>query len=168
MEHEERNSRMHLRVDSALRCFSRGFNCSQSIFAAYAPLLAELSHEQALRIAGGFGAGMGRLQDVCGAVTGAFMLIGLKHGMVQEGDLAAKEETYARVQEFARRFREKNGSLVCRELLGCDLGSDEGRRDFAERNLHTTICARCVRDAALLVEELIVTDRNDSSPSLPQ
>ena len=152
---------MTSKIEVAADCFSRGFNCAQAVFSTYAPL-AEVEQEDALRIATGFGAGMGRLQEVCGAVTGAFMLIGCKHGMVDAADSAAKETTYALMQDFARRFRELHGSTSCRDLLGCDLRTEDGKRQFVERDLLNVVCLPCVRDACAIVEETIF---NDSKPA---
>ena len=146
---------MKTRIDIAADCFKQGFNCAQSVFSTYAPLL-KIKKEDALRIATGFGGGMGRLQDVCGAVTGAFMVIGCKHGMVDSADSATKEKTYALVQEFAHKFRKLHGgNISCRELLGCDLNTAEGKLQFKERDLHNQVCLPCVRDASKLVEELL-------------
>ncbi len=109
----------------------------------------------ALRVAGAFGAGMGRMGETCGAVTGAFMVIGLKHGKTRAGDDDAREKTYALVQEFVERFRERNRTLICRELLGYDLGTPEGREAVAEQNLFLTVCPKFVRDAVEILEALL-------------
>ena len=111
-----------------------------------------IPEKDALRIACGFGGGMGRLQETCGAVTGAFMLIGCRYGMTEKDDRAAREKTYARVQEFADRFAEKNGSISCKTLLGCDLRSSEGKKYFNEHDLRETVCVKCVQDAVSIVE----------------
>ena len=148
---------MTSKIEAAADCFQEGFNCTQAVFSTYAPLV-DVKREDALRIATGFGAGMGRLQELCGAVTGAFMLIGCKHGMVDAADKAAKETTYALVQDFARRFRELHGSISCRDLLGCDLLTEEGRKQYSERDLSNVVCLPCVRDACTIVEETIFND----------
>jgi C_GCAxxG_C_C family probable redox protein len=114
-----------------------------------------LDEETALRVACGFGGGIGRLGLTCGAVTGAIMVIGLKYGKVKADDDAAKEKTYALVQEFAQRFRARNKSLNCTELLGCDLGTAEGREKVKEKNLAATVCEKAVRDAAEILEEML-------------
>jgi len=114
-----------------------------------------MDEQTALRVACGFGGGVGRLGLTCGAVTGAVMVIGLKYGKVKVDDDAAKEKTYALVQEFARRFRARNKSLNCTELLGYDLGTAEGREKVKEKNLATTVCEKAVRDAAEILEEIL-------------
>ena len=145
---------MTSRIESAVECFSRGYNCAQAVFSTYAPVLG-IPEEEALRVSTGFGAGMGRLQEVCGAVTGAFMLIGCKHSMVEPTDSATKEEAYALERQFAQCFRGLNGSILCKDLLHCDLTTQEGKKFFTENNLATTVCKRCVRDAATLAEEML-------------
>ncbi len=91
----------------------------------------------------------------CGAVTGAYMVIGLKYGKVKADDNEAKEKTYALVQEFSRRFVARNQSLNCTELLSCDLGTAEGREKAKEQNLMTTVCEKLVRDAVGILEEVL-------------
>ncbi len=140
--------------DEAEAAFHGAFNCAQAVFATFAPGLG-LEREQALRIAGGLGGGMGRMGEVCGAVSGAALTIGLKHGKSREEDNEARERTYALVQEFARRFRERHGHLLCRELLGCDVGTPEGRQRAHDSGLHDTLCPRLVRDAAEILEDLL-------------
>ncbi len=140
--------------DQAVECFAKGYACSQAVFSTYAPM-AGLDYESALRVSSGFGGGMGRLQKACGVVTGAFMLIGCKHGKVKEDDKEAKEKTYALVKIFADRFKAINGSINCRELLGCDLNTEEGMRFAEENNLFSTKCEKYVRDAAEIIEDMI-------------
>jgi C_GCAxxG_C_C family probable redox protein len=88
-------------------------------------------------------------------VSGALMVIGLKHGHVAAQDKAAKEKTYALVREFVDQFRARNGSLLCRELLGYDIGTPEGMQLVREKGLSTSICPRLVRDAAEILERLV-------------
>jgi len=142
------------RVELASSCFEKGFVCSQAILATYGEQLG-LEREIALKIADGFGSGMSRMAETCGAVTGAFMVIGLKHGRTIVEDRQAHEKTYDLVNEFVHRFKSRNGSIVCRELLGCDIGTPEGLNSAREKKLLTTICPKCVRDAAEIVEEML-------------
>ncbi len=145
---------MSTREECAEKCFAKGFNCAQAVFSAFAVPLG-IPEQNALRIAAGFGGGMGRLQEVCGAVTGAFMIIGSRYGMVQPEDTTARDRTYELVQQFDRQFRALHGSINCRELLGCDLGTTEGRKEMKEKNLSAILCTRYVRDAAAIVEKMI-------------
>lgn len=144
---------MKSRVEYATDRFKAGFNCSQAVFATYAPLLG-IREDDALRISTGFGAGMGRQQEVCGAVTGAYMTLGSSHGMTDAKDTGAKETTYALVKEFTLRFCQLHGSISCRELLRCDLNTEEGKKDYTERRLSATVCLPCVQDACRILEDI--------------
>lgn len=114
-----------------------------------------LDRELALKVAGAFGGGMARMGETCGAVTGALMVIGLKHGMTQTKDEGARDKTYKLAQELATRFKKRHGSMVCRELLGYDLSSPEGRKAAYEKGLFTTLCPQLVRDATEILEEIL-------------
>ena len=132
------------KAKEAMACFNEGFNCAQAVLTAYCEDFG-LDRETALRLACGLGAGIGRLQETCGAVSGAYLVIGLKYG-------PEKEQTYALVQEFARRFEAKNKTTNCRALLGVDLlGGD--RRTASERV--NSICPQMVRDAIEILESLL-------------
>ena len=137
----------------AVELFAAGFNCSQAILAAYAKQLA-LDEATALKLATGFGAGMGRMSDTCGAVTGAFMVLGLKHGRGTRSDVAARDKTYELVNEFAKRFKARHGSITCKRLLGYDLNKPEEFALAKQEGLFTTRCPCFVKDAALILEEL--------------
>jgi C_GCAxxG_C_C family probable redox protein len=141
-------------VELAESAFRSGINCSQAILSTYGPRYG-LDDLTSLRIALGFGAGMGRLGASCGAVTGAFMVLGLKHALENDSDNERKEKTYAAVREFARRFEARNGSLVCKELLGCDLGTPEGMKQAKEKNLVNKACPKYVKDSAEILEEML-------------
>jgi C_GCAxxG_C_C family probable redox protein len=114
-----------------------------------------LERELALRVAGAFGGGMARMDRTCGAVTGALMVIGLKYGMKQAKDEAARDKTYKLAQEFAARFKGRHKSIVCSELLGYDLSKPEERKAAYEQGLFTTLCPQLVRDAVEIVEQLL-------------
>ncbi len=141
-------------IDQAVMLFQQGFICSQAVLAAYAPNL-DLPYETALKIAAGFGGGMGRSGEVCGAVSGAIMVIGLHTGLIEPGNSAAKENTYALTQQLIAQFKERHGSISCRDLLGCDLGQPEGLQHAREAQLFTRRCPQFVRDAAEIVSALI-------------
>lgn len=141
-------------ADAAATCFSQGFSCSQAVLSAFASDLG-LDPAAALKVSAGFGGGMGRMGWTCGAVTGAYMAIGLKHGATSGQDRAAKENTYRLVREFNRRFEARNKVLTCRDLLGCDISTAEGFEEMKQRGLHQTVCAKAVRDAAEILDELL-------------
>ncbi|SRR5271166_5769164 len=140
-------------IDTAVSRFADGFNCSQAVLSAFAGDFG-LDDATALKIASGFGGGMGRMANTCGAVTGAFMVLGLRYGQTSS-DREAKEAIYARIREFARRFQARNGSVVCRDLLGCDIGTPEGLQRAKDEKLLTTICPKFVRDACEILEEML-------------
>jgi C_GCAxxG_C_C family probable redox protein len=142
------------RPEVALGLFRQGFSCSQAVAAAFAPDLG-LDREAALRLAQPFGGGIARRADWCGAVTGAFLAIGLKHGRDRAEDAAARDRTYALVNEFIARFSARHGQLKCRDLLGCDIGTPEGQKQAEAQKLHQTKCEDFVRDAAAILEDLL-------------
>jgi C_GCAxxG_C_C family probable redox protein len=119
-----------------------------------------MDEETALKIASGFGGGMGRMAGTCGAVTGAIMFLGLRFGGATP-DREAKERVYARVREFADRFKARNGSLLCRDLLGCDIGTPDGYE--TGKTLFTTTCPKYVRDACKILEEMLSSKQGETS-----
>jgi len=145
---------MKSRVEQAIGLFSDGCNCAQSVLVTYAPLLG-MREEEAMAVACPFGAGMGRTQEVCGAVTGAFMAVGLAKGMRTKAQTAAKEETYALVQDITSRFVASHGSVLCKALLGCDLRTQQGHDAYENQDLHHVKCETYVRECAAMVEELV-------------
>jgi C_GCAxxG_C_C family probable redox protein len=143
-------------VEKAVENFQAGFNCSQAVFAAYAEYLG-LSEDNALKIAAGFGGGM-RMAGACGALTGAFMAIGLKYGATDAKDQSSKMKTYELIEKATAMFRERNSSVLCRELLDCDISTPEGRTTASQKGLFKKICPKLVRDAAEIVEEILNED----------
>ena len=136
--------------------FRSGFSCSQAILSAFAEQFG-LDRDTALRIAAGFGGGMGRMAGTCGAVTGAYMVLGLKFGVTDAADRQAKEALYERVREFSRRFAARHGSTTCRDLLGCDMSTPEGLARVTQEKLPATLCPPFVQSAAEILEELLTT-----------
>jgi C_GCAxxG_C_C family probable redox protein len=114
-----------------------------------------VERDVALKTAQSFGGGMAQMGETCGAVTGAFMAIGLKYGRTRPDDDEAKRRTYALVREFVEKFRARNGSIICRELLGCDIGTPEGNRIAKNKELFSTVCPGFVRDAVNILEEIL-------------
>ena len=144
--------------EGAARYFKDGFNCSQSVLTVFAEEYG-LSRESALKVAAGFGGGLGRLGETCGAVSGALMVIGLKHGTVRADDKESRQKTYDLVKEFVRRFKELNQTILCRELLECDLSTPEGFKRAIEQKLIATRCPKFVSDAAALVDMILAEER---------
>ena len=108
---------MEERIEKAVELFKEGYNCSQSVVAAFADLYG-FTPEQALKVSASFGGGIGRMRQTCGAACGLFMLAGLETGCTEGKDREGKEANYKVVQELAEEFRKRNGSLICAELLG--------------------------------------------------
>lgn len=134
---------MEKQKEIRLRFNQQGANCAQAVLATFA---AEngLEEKQALKLAACFGAGIGRMGFTCGAVTGACMVLGLRHGSDMENGMDGRARVYSKVQDFAARFRAKFGRLDCATLTGCDLTTASGRKDFAERGLHAGLCSGLV------------------------
>lgn len=142
------------RKDIALEKLSGGYNCAQSVLFAFCPDLG-LDRERALRLMTGFGAGMARRQEVCGALSGAIAAIGLAHGRGEGQGKDATDAAYAKVRDLMARFEERRGSCLCRVLMGCDLSTPEGRAAAKERHLSATVCRACVATAAEIADDLI-------------
>jgi len=141
-------------VDRAGSAFDEGFSCSQAVLSAFAPELG-LDRETALKVATAFGGGMAHRGDTCGAVTGAFMAIGLRHGRLKADDRETRDRAYSLVARFVQEFESRHGSIVCRELLGCDISTPEGMQIAEENKLPATRCPNFVRDAAEILEEIL-------------
>jgi C_GCAxxG_C_C family probable redox protein len=142
-------------VEKAAQLFKVGYNCSQSVLAAHANELG-LPEDLALRLATPFGGGMGRRGEVCGAVSGALMVLGLKAGNTDPQDKTAKERAYALACEFQERFQARHGAILCRELLGYDIGSPEALALARAEGRFTKRCPNFVRDAAAILDEMLV------------
>ncbi len=133
--------------------FERGYNCCQSVVLAYAQEIG-LEDEIALRLAAPFGGGMGKLREVCGALTGIFMVAGLKSGYINPDADDKKAAHYALIQELAESFRQKNGSILCRDLIGEDYRPGDatpGKRTAAY--YEDRPCAGLIEDAVRMLEE---------------
>jgi len=142
------------RKEQAAELFRRGFVCSQAVFAAYAEPLG-LAAEDALRIGAPFGGGIGRMGHVCGAVTGACMVIGLAYGSADPGDRSARDRVYAMSQRLAETFEANHGTILCRELIRCDLRDPEQQEAARSSGLFDSVCTGLVRDAADILETLL-------------
>ena len=121
------------KAEDAVNYFS-GYNCAQSVLAAYAGDL-KISKNEALQIAVGFGGGMGRAQEVCGAISGAIAVLGLASGFKEEDGREKINQVYAQVHSLIKDFTAKEGTILCRDLLKCDLLSEEGQKYFKENKL---------------------------------
>jgi C_GCAxxG_C_C family probable redox protein len=140
---------MSRHAEKAKELFAGRYNCAQAVLAAFCDETG-MDEGTALKLCSSFGGGMGKLRETCGAVAAMFMAAGLKYGYSDVTDAEAKAEHYALIRELAARFKEKNGSYVCRELLGIT-----GPEDTAGLAKHYPQCTGFVSDAADILDELI-------------
>ncbi len=134
--------------------FAEGYNCAQSVVFAFCDECG-IGEDAALKVACGFGGGMGRKQEVCGALAGGIMVLGLRRGRGTQEGRPVTEDLYQKIREFMDAFVVQNGSYLCRDLLsGCDLSTAEGRRRLKEDGLHEKVCGPCVRSAAELLQNM--------------
>ena len=143
-----------MRADKAQELFLQGYSCAQAVVIAFGDVTG-LPADTAARMASSFGGGMGRLREVCGAVSGAFLVLGLAEGYADPADRAAKARHYARVQQFAQRFRARNGSIVCRELLGLPGGEAPQPAERTADYYRKRPCAKLVYDAAEILDGML-------------
>lgn len=146
------------RPEKAKQLFTSGYNCSQAMVGAFIDDFA-IDFDTAMKLSSSFGGGMGRMREVCGAVSGAFMIAGLKCGYCDPCDKAAKSAHYALIQKIAADFKQQNGSIICRELLegvGCN-GKCQGSvpEDRTAAYYKKRPCAELVYIAAKIVEDEI-------------
>ena len=150
------NIDINQRVAKAKEYFNSGYNCCQAVVLAYADIIA-LEPTLAATISASFGGGMGRLREVCGAVSGMTMVAGFLSPCPTADDPAAKKANYSLVQHFAERFREQNGAIVCRTLLGLDHPKDEPTPSARTAEYYKKRpCAELVGDAARIIAEYLL------------
>ncbi len=143
------------RIVKAVEYFKSGYNCSQSVVAAFADMYG-FTEEQALRMSASFGGGIGRMRLTCGAACGLFMLAGLEKGATDGKDREGKAANYALVQQLAEEFKERNGSITCAELLG--LRKPEGSavpEARTEQYYAKRPCVKMVEEAAKIWVEYL-------------
>lgn len=151
------------RREAAMANFMKGYNCSQSVVLAFADMI-DIDEATLSKLSSSFGGGMGRLREVCGSVSGMFMVAGLLYGYDGPETGQAKADHYARIQELARRFEEKHGSIVCRELLGLSV-----RHDIPVPEARTSEyykkrpCPEIIGDAAEILEQFINEQNEQNS-----
>lgn len=133
-------------IDDAVQLFENGYVCSQAVFAAFSEGF-DISKDNALKIGACFGSGM-RKAEVCGACTGALMVLGLKYG-------DSKSKSNEMCEKFLDEFKKQNGSIICRDLLECDISSEEGVKKAIDNNLFKEFCPKMVESAARIVNEMI-------------
>ena len=152
-----KNKEIESRVSSAATFFEQGYNCSQAVFMAYSDMYG-IEPEMAAKLATSFGGGMGRLREVCGAVSGMSLVLGLQYSFTDTKDKGAKNTNYKAVQRTANEFKSVMGSYICADLL--KLKHEPQNPESSERNeayYKSRPCTRCVKVAAEIIgKELIV------------
>jgi C_GCAxxG_C_C family probable redox protein len=142
------------KTDVAVEKFLSGYNCAQSVLYSYCDDLG-LDPDTALKLACGFGAGMGRNQEVCGAISGGIMVLGLKYGRGGKGDKAATELAYSKTRELMERFSREHGTCICRTLLdNCDLKTAEGRKILKDNDFLNMKCKVYVQTVMHILSDL--------------
>jgi C_GCAxxG_C_C family probable redox protein len=145
---------MSLRSEIATTRFLSGYNCAQAVLDAFRDETG-LDEDLALKIATGLGAGMGRKQEVCGALTGGILVLGLRHGRGSTDDRSATEQTYLRTRGLMDRFAAKHGSCLCRQLLqGYNLATEEGLRRAKADDIINKVCRPCVQTVVQILEQM--------------
>ena len=142
-------------AELARQLFLQGYNCSQAVVCAFCDVTG-LEMDAAARMASSFGGGLSRLREVCGTVSGAALVLGIVKGYSDPRDYAAKKAHYALVQEFARRFREQNGSIICRDLLrGVDVTGGSVPEERTEEYYKKRPCPELAYRAARILEDML-------------
>lgn len=142
------------RSEVAVNKFKEGYNCAQSVLFSYAEKL-NISKDIALRISNGFGAGMGRKQEVCGAISGGILVLNHIYGRGENEDKKKQDLTYSKVRDLMNRFEHKYGTVNCKKLLGdCELLTEEGQKKFKSNNLIEK-CYEYVAYTVKLLDEII-------------
>ncbi len=141
-------------VEKAVSCYMQGYLCSQAILTTYGTKFG-LDRNTALKIALPFGGGFARMGETCGAVTGALMVLGLKFAGVNVSQVRAKEKTYELVREFVKKFKNRNGTIKCKDLIKCDISTPEGRDLAMKKDIFRIICPKFVQDSAEILEQLL-------------
>jgi len=142
------------KAEEAKKQFEKGFSCAPAVLSTYSEQLG-LGKALALKIACGFGGGIGRMGRTCGAVTGAVMVIGLTHGQADLADEESQKRTYTLVKEFVDRFTALHGSIECRELIGYNLSNSDERKLARDSGVFRNNCPSFVYDSARILEDIL-------------
>ncbi len=145
---------MGQRAEKAKELFLQGYNCSQAVLGAFCEDIG-LEFETAIKLSSSFGGGMGQLREVCGAVSALFMIAGFKKGYTSPTDKDAKAEHYKRIQNLAKQFTEKRGSIICRDLLKMQATGTVEHHERDEKYYKSRPCLALVEEAALLGERFL-------------
>lgn len=142
---------MNKKSEKAAELFKTGYNCAQSVLGAFHEEIG-MTFEEALKLASSFGGGMGRMREVCGAVSSMFMIAGIKKGYISPNDDVTKEKHYTLIQNLAEKFKKEYGTIICRELLGEDDNSPVPSKR-TEQYYQERPCENFIKTAAKIIEE---------------
>ena len=154
---------MGIYADKACKNFREGYNCAQSVLLAFSDVIG-FDKETTLKLASSFGGGMGRLREVCGALSSTFMIAGILKGYTTPNNDEIKGNHYALIQSLGNEFKEKCGSLLCRDILGLEEGADSPipsartEQYYAERP-----CENCIRIASEIIENRLLKEVEQKS-----
>ncbi len=146
---------METKIEAAIQKFTSGYNCAQAVLYSVKDEIS-IDSNTALKMACGFGAGMGRKGEICGAVTGGIIALGIKFGRGENDEKTATEKTYSKTRELMDKFETRYGTYICKELLnGCDLSTEEGQMHFRNYDLFNATCKKCVGSVVQILEEIL-------------
>lgn len=140
--------------DQAIDLFKQGYNCAQSVFLVYSKNY-HINPKEGFNLTSAFGGGMARMQEICGAISGGTMVLGLSISNYEEDIATNKERVYHIINLYIQEFKEKFGSTKCSELLNCNLNTVEGQMYYDENNLQQTICYNCIIETINIVDRFI-------------
>ena len=145
---------MRDKVKDAVKMYlNTGFNCAQSVLVEFAPQLG-MDRSTAMKVACGLGSGMGKSGNMCGAVTGGMLVLGLKYGMIDPDAKEDKEKTYEAVRQLLEKKEALHGSVNCTDLMGVDIGTPEGQQEASEKDLSEKVCSKVVGDVVKVLQNI--------------
>lgn len=144
---------MSVKSQQAIAEFDKGCNCCQSVLSVYAEEFG-LDRDIAMKLSSGLGGGMGRMGEICGVVSAAFMVIGLNFGSAEPGQSQERQRTFELAEKFAESFKARNNSVICRDLLGFDMSTAQGK-EAAKEPGSFEICPKIMRNAIEILEEIL-------------
>ena len=137
---------MSLKQDQAVETFKSGCNCAQAVLTSFSDIL-KMDKTELMAVSAGFGGGMGKLQETCGAATGAYMVFSIHRSHSAPDNQYAKDESALMIRRFSKRFSEIEGATNCKKLIGVDLNTEEGQQEASEKDLFNKVCGKCVSTA---------------------
>lgn len=146
---------MKTNEQTAREYFTSGYNCAQSVFLTYAEKYG-FDKATALKLSSSFGGGMGRMREVCGAISAMFMIAGLENGYTENNNDEIKAEHYTRIQNLANEFKKRNGTIICRELLGVDADDNPIPSKRTAEYYEKRPCEELIADTCKIIDKFIL------------